>query len=201
MTSTTLPQALLSALKRDGQTSVAIVLWPVVSEIDWLISEIEFLLPTGVKADRASSVDQALQRRDQLILLVPPLADGAEAEVVADLESSRDLLLDRAQPLVLFLQRGGPGMAALREHPSLASWVSGSVVDPEALAEVDVEAERREFEATVGEAPERWLARWDAGEQDRTSVNYSRAYWAAMLVSPASRAPRSDAEPGTTIDA
>lgn len=172
-------QTLVNALERDDG-GLAIVLCPDLRRREWLVGDVESIVPSGACALRTSSVVEALERRDQLVLLVP----SDEREVVLDLDACRDQALEpaRSQPIVLFLLRGGDGYDALaREAPSLWSWACGSDVDPEAMAEVDVATGRRDFEQQTGKAPEDWLALWLAGAMPMTSANYALAYRAKLL--------------------
>jgi hypothetical protein len=172
-------QTLVNALERDDG-GLAIVLCPDLKRREWLVGDVESIVPTRARAFRTDSAEDALKQPDRLALLVP----SNERDVVLDLDACRDQALDpaRSQPIVLFLVRGGDGYAALAsEAPSLWSWACGSDVDPEQLAEVDISTERTVFEQTTGKTPERWLASWIAGEMPRTSANYSLAYRAKLL--------------------
>lgn len=172
-------QTMVNAIERDVG-GVSIVLCPDLKRREWLVDDVESVVPTAAQAFRTASAEEALKRRDELALLVP----DNEREVVLDLDACRDQALEpaRSQPIVLFLLRGGDGYAALaREAPSLWSWACGSDADPEAMAEIDVPAERAEFANETGQTPESWLASWLAGEMPRTSVNYATAYRAKLL--------------------
>ena len=84
--------------------------------------------------------------------------------------------------MVLFLLRNGDGAAALaQDATSLWSTTLGSDVDPERLAEVDVEAERSTFEENHGRSPTDWLIAWRAGTVEQTGVNFATAYRAMLL--------------------
>jgi hypothetical protein len=86
--------------------------------------------------------------------------------------------------VVLFLLRNGDGSVALAKAPSLSSWVRGSDVDPDRLAEVDVTTDRSRFEAEVARSVEDWLADWRAGRIPRDGATFARAYWAELLERP-----------------
>lgn len=171
-------QELLSAIRRDGG-GIAIVWCPDLGLRDWLVDETRGLSDPGANPVIVHSVAEALAVPAQLALLVP----SDERDLMDDLEGSRDQFLEpaRSQPVVVFLIRDGDGADLLPSLPSLASWVRGSDVDPEKLAEIDVVAERARFEAEVGEPVEKWLRRWREGREPRTGEAYARAYWAAML--------------------
>ncbi len=171
-------QAILSAIERD-RGGIAIVWSPDLGLRDWLVDETRGLAGAGAAPVVVTSVADALAVPDRLALLVPP----DERELLDDLDGSRDLFLDpvRSQPVVVFLLRDGDGARRLAYLPSLASWVRGSDVDPEALAEIDVSAERQRFEADVGESVQAWLRRWRAGDIPQTGAASARAYWAAMI--------------------
>jgi len=83
--------------------------------------------------------------------------------------------------VVLFLLRDGDGRIALANAPSLSSWVRGSDVDPDRVAEVDVTSERARFDTEMGQSVEDWLAAWRAGAIPRNGETFARAYWAALL--------------------
>ncbi|MFZ6177488.1 hypothetical protein [Nannocystis pusilla] len=171
--------ALAGAIARDAG-GLAIVICPDLDLREWLVREVESLASTAARPFRTSSVADALREPNRMALLVPV----DEAEVVRDLDGSRDQALNppRTQPIVLFLLRHGDGYRALAtEAPSAWSWASGSDVDPEQLAELDVDAERTAFSTDTGQSPEDWLAPWRAGLLPRTQENYTRAFWAMTL--------------------
>ena len=172
-------QALISAIERDVG-GVAVVWCPDLGLREWLITEVEGLASADSHPLRTASIAEAIQTPHRMVLLVPQ----DERAVVEDLEGCRDQLLadpQRTQPVVLFLLRDGDGRLALARAPSLSSWVRGSDVDPDGLAEVDVEADRSRFEAEVGRSVEDWLADWRAGRLPREGTAFARAYWAQLL--------------------
>lgn len=172
-------QALISAIERDAG-GVAVVWCPDLGLREWLINEVANLTAADAHPMRTASVSEAIQAPHRMVLLVP----HDERAVVEDLEGCRDQLLadpPRTQPVVLFLLRNGDGSDALARAPSLSSWVRGSDVDPDALAEVDVEADRSRFEAEVGRSVEDWIADWRAGRIPRDGTAFARAYWAKLL--------------------
>ncbi len=174
--------ALAGAIERD-EGGLAIVTCPDLDLREWLVREVESLVSTSARAFRTASVGEALGRPDCMALLIPV----DEAEVVRELDACRDQALEppRTQPIVLFLLRDGDGHRTLAvEAPSAWSWASGSDVDPEQLAELDVKAERASFRDETGEEPEAWLARWRRHELPRTSEHYARAFWAFTLERP-----------------
>lgn len=173
--------SMVNAIDRDDG-GVAVILCPDYGLRDWLIDQVEGLIPDDVKSVRRTDVESALQETDALVLLIP----DDEREAVLDLDGSRDRILGgdprRTAPIVLFLLRDGDGERALAlEAPSLRSWVSGSDTDPEALAEVDVEAGRQAFQEAHGEAPEAWLARWRSGALPMTAAHFRIAFDASLL--------------------
>lgn len=174
-------QALMNAIERD-LGSVAVVWCSDLGMRDWLVGEVDSLAPTGSSPILVHDVEAAISRPAQLALLVP----DNERQTVLDLDASRDRLrgeeAPRAQPIVLFLLRGGDGERALAEEAvSLASWVGGNSADPEAIAQVDPELERAEFASTHGTTPERWLDGWREGKCLHTPENYRTAYRALLL--------------------
>ncbi|HEX7840580.1 MAG TPA: hypothetical protein VF469_24040 [Kofleriaceae bacterium] len=174
-------QALLSAIERD-LGGVAVVWCPDLGRRDWLIQEVEGLAEPDAQPIRTSSLVEAIRTPHRMVLLAPQ----DERSMVEDLEGCRDQLLEppRTQPVILFLLRDGDGREMLARAPSLSSWVHGSDVDPDQIAEVDVAAERLRFEVEVGRSVEEWLADWRAGRIRRDGAAFARAYWAALLENP-----------------
>lgn len=173
-------ESMLNAVDRDPG-GVAVVLCPDFGLREWLVEQLESLVPEEARSMRVSDVEAALGEPTRLVLLIPE----DERVAVRDLDGSRDMILEapgRSQPIVLFLLRDGDGERALAsEAPSLRSWISGSDVDPEALAEVDVPKERAAFEAEHGMTPEAWLAQWRSAELPETGANF-RSACDAMLI-------------------
>lgn len=173
-------QSMLNAVGRDTG-GVSVIRCPDYGLREWLVEQVESLVPADARPLRSTDVDAALAEPDRLVLLVP----DDEREVVIDLDASRDRMLQdpaRTQPIVLFLLRGGVGEEALaREAPSLRSWLNGSDADPEALAAIDVSKERDAFERDHGTDPETWLWRWRSGDFAETGDNFRTAYEAALL--------------------
>lgn len=173
-------ESLLNAIDRDPG-GVAIVLCPDFGLRDWLVEQVESLIPEGANAVRVTEVEAALAEPTRLVLLIPKDERG----VVLDLDASRDRALQepaRSQPIVLFLLRGGDGERTLaNEAPSLRSWVGGSDADPEKRAEVDVPGERAGFETEHGVTPEAWLSKWRLGELPETASNFRTAHEAMLL--------------------
>jgi hypothetical protein len=157
------------------------VLCPDFGLRDWLVEQVESLVPEEAHPLRVSDVEEALAEPTRLVLLVPKDERGA----VLDLDASRDRILQepaRSQPIVLFLLRGGDGARALaNEAPGLRSWIGGSDADPEALAEIDVPEERAAFEREHGVTPEAWLTRWRSGALPETTSHFRTAHTAMLL--------------------
>jgi hypothetical protein len=173
-------QTLANAITRDAG-GIAIVWCPDLDLREWLVGEVESLVPEGTTV-RVSDVEAAIAEPTRLALLVPE----NEREAVLDLDGSRDRLRStdtpRSAPIVLFLLRDGEGQRAIaREAPSLASWARGNDADPEALAEIDAEKERAAFLTAAGESPEAWLAKWRGGTLEASSANFRCAYQAMLL--------------------
>jgi hypothetical protein len=174
-------QSLLGAIERD-EGGIAIVWCPDLGLRDWLAGEVESLAGEGSQPFRTSSVEEALAAPRQMALLIP----NDERAVVLDLDGSRDRLRNdeqpRTQPIVMFLLRDGDGQRALAEEAiSLSSWVGGSDADPEALAEVDVMAERERFQGETGQTPDEWLRDWRTATSARPVESYRLAYRALLL--------------------
>lgn len=175
-------QALLSAIERD-LGGVAVVWCPDLGLRDWLIEEVAGLASPEASPVQVASVDEALAAPHRMVLLVPT----NERAIVEELEGRRDQLLAeplRTQPVVLFLIRNGDGQSELARSPSLSSWIRGSDVDPDRLAEVDVDSERARFEAETGQRVEEWLMAWRTGAIPHNGESFARAYWAALLERP-----------------
>jgi hypothetical protein len=177
-------QTLLSALERD-EGGIALVWCPDLGLRDWLVAEVESLAPEGSEPFRTASVEEAIDAPNRLALVVP----DDERTTVLDLDGSRDRLRSeerpRTQPVVLFLLRDGDGRQALAtEAISLSSWVGGSDADPEALAEIDVMAERERFHGENGKTPEQWLQDWRTQGSPKTSELFGVAYRAMLLERP-----------------
>jgi hypothetical protein len=176
-------QSLLNAIDRDPG-GVATVLCPDFGLRDWLVEQVESLVPEQAHVLRVVDVDSALAEPTRLVLLIP----NDEREVVLDLDASRDRILlepGRSQPIVLFLLRDGDGERALaNDAPSLRSWIGGSDPDPEKLAEIDVPKERVTFETKHGVTPEAWLTQWRSGSLPQNGENYRTAYDAMLIERP-----------------
>jgi hypothetical protein len=174
-------QAVVGALERDTG-GIAIIWCPDLGLRDWLVGEVESVAAADSNPFRTTSVEEAIATPDRLALLIPV----NERDVVLELDGSRDRLHNdehpRSQPVVLFLLRNGEGQRALAtEAISLNSWALGNGADPEALAQIDVAAERRAFEHEVGTSLAAWLQRWRAGEIAQTGESLRRAYHAMLL--------------------
>jgi hypothetical protein len=175
-------QALISAIERD-LGGVAVVWCPDLGLRDWLVEEVTGLAAPDAQPFRTDSVDDAIRQPHRMALLVP----NDEQAAVEELDGCRDQLLadpPRTQPVVLFLLREGDGRVALAKAPGLSSWVRGSDVDPEQIAEVDVPEDRARFQTETGQSVEDWLADWRAGTVRRDGEAFARAYWAALLERP-----------------
>jgi hypothetical protein len=171
----------LNAIERD-RGGVAIVWCPDLGLRQWLVDEVESLVPSNRGAFRTTSLEDALAAPDRLALWMPE----DETEAVLDLDGSRDRLRNeerpRTQPIVLFLLRHGDGADTLaRLSTSLWSITGGSDVDPEDLTEIDLPAERQRFEAEHGRTPEAWLGDWRNDTMPLTSENIGISYQAKLL--------------------
>jgi hypothetical protein len=172
-------QALVGAMERD-LGGLAIVFCRDLWMRERLVEDIESLAATAARSFRTSDVRAAIAAHDRLVLLIPE----NEREVVLDLDGAREETLEppRSQPIVLFLVREGDGSQTLATGaPSVWSWTSGNVVDPESLGEIDVEAERKRFHERTGQTPEEWLAQWRTGGTPHNALAYTLAYRAALL--------------------
>jgi hypothetical protein len=174
-------QSIMGAIERDVG-GIAVIWCADLGSRDWLVDDIEAMVPSKVRAMRASTVEQALAEPDRLVFLVPQ----DEATTISEMEGRRDQIVvgppARTQPIVLFLIRSSAGARALAKHaPSLSGVIRGNEVDPERLEQIDVGAERSRFVEETGEPPERWLERWKAGELPMTSNNLAKSFHARLL--------------------
>lgn len=171
-------EGILSTIERDP-SGIGVIWCPDFALRDWLVGEVESLAPEGSHPLRMADVASALVERGRMILLVPT----NEAEAVRDLDANRDrLVVERTQPIVVFLLRHGDGERALStEAVNLGRWLRGSDADPDALAEIDPVAERAAFVAAVGERPEEFLAKWRTEKLPNNSKNLGLSYWANLL--------------------
>ncbi|MBI4817461.1 MAG: hypothetical protein HY791_14465 [Deltaproteobacteria bacterium] len=170
-------QAILSALRRD-QGGLVLFWYPDDQARLELIGQVEAL--TGESITETESVEEALAARDRLVFL----RSNREQELVLELDGNRDRFLEpkRARPVVLLLQRDGPGRDALtKDAPSLRSWIAGSDPDPELIATIDVDAARSSFSKQFGASPESWLERWRAGKIAATLDNFGALHRASLL--------------------
>ncbi|MCB9744363.1 MAG: hypothetical protein H6741_22065 [Alphaproteobacteria bacterium] len=142
-----------------------------------VMEELELLADVDWEIRRVKTVEEALEAPpSSMVLLIP----DDEVQAVQELAGARDNLIDREVPLVLLLLRDREGATALASSISLSSWVRGNAVDPEMLAEVDIESERADFRSAVGMTPEQWLHdHRETGSQNLTDL--SRTYRALLL--------------------
>jgi hypothetical protein len=159
------------------KTPLGLVIYSDYTQRDELISELELLAPSGIQVLRATTLDEAHPLAKALVLLTPP----DEGATVLELDGRREHFLDRQVPLLLFLLRGGEGLRVLADAPGLASWLSGSEVEPERLQNLDVEAETRAFLERTGKSPEAWLAAYAAGEVPESFENILLTHRARLL--------------------
>ncbi len=82
-------QAMLNAVDREAG-GVAIILCPDFGLRDWLVEEVESLVPQEAHPLRVSDVESALAEPTRLVLLIPK----DDREAVLDLDASRDRILD-----------------------------------------------------------------------------------------------------------
>jgi hypothetical protein len=170
--------AIVNALQRD--VGGIVIIWCADLGLrEWLVDEVESLVPRSGGPFRTRLVEDAIASPDEVALLVPDA--GRDPDVVAELDGSRDRLRDRTQPVIVFLLRDPVVLQALARAPSLDSWVRGSEPDPEADAAIDVAAERDRFQREAHLTPEQWLAEWRSTPALRTASSYARAYWAMLL--------------------
>lgn len=169
---------LASALDRDASAFV-VVYYPERITRESLLADVESLLPASVPHLRTASIDEALAHPEALVSLLP----DDESAAVLTLDGMREHFLQppRQQPVVLFLLRGGQGEKTLPHAPAFASWIRGQEVDPEKLAQIDVEQERGDFLARTGRTPQVWLASWRAGEMAATAETLALSYRAQLL--------------------
>lgn len=137
---------------------VLTVLYGGESELEEVLAEIELLC--DVPSSRETSSEAALGNPHTLVLLTVPL--DRQEYLIDLLETQRDRLQIRTQPLVLLLPRSGVGVRRLFRSPFLASWLRGRILDPERLNAIDVEDATSEFLRQAGCAPEEFLRQWNS---------------------------------------
>lgn len=147
---------------------VMIVYYHDLGRRDALVSEVESLIEEGIVCVRTDDVQRAFSDLNSVLLLTPQ----EENLAVEVLEARLETLLSRTQPLVLFLFAAGRGLESLRRSPNLASWVRGSDIDPDQLAEVDLAMERQKFDKETGQTPESWLVGYRAGGKPEEDVRF-----------------------------
>ncbi len=175
-------QSIVRALEQN-ETSVVVIWVPDMGMRNWLASEVGSVVPPGVETNMVNTAAEALQDRDRVVLLVP----DDERDVVLELDSRRGQIEEpqRTQPIVIFLIRDGDGERALvREAVGLRSWVGGNDVDPEDIAEIDVEEGRAAFEVATGMTPEAWLEKSRNGEIELDIATITWSYRAKLLELP-----------------
>lgn len=154
------------------QPRPAIVYYTAFDRLAFVVKEIASLVDTPVRIahDVASLVD------DALLLIVP----DDEAAMIDELDVRDVLERDREQPIIIMLERDGQGAQRLPFAPHVASMVAGRHVDPDALAELDVVAERAAFEEQHGMTPEAYLNAWWTTHD--SSCGAPEAYYRAFLL-------------------
>jgi hypothetical protein len=126
---------------------------------DELLDEVQMLTPGDDLV--ADDLDQALAETHRPVVLVVPLQE--QLRTISRVAAVRDSLAARDAPLVLVVPRGGAWIAALREHPFLASWLRGRIVDLDDLDTTSREEELAVFRAQTGQDPAEFLTEWRAG--------------------------------------
>jgi hypothetical protein len=159
------------------KTPIGLVIYSDYEQRSELITELELLAPSGIQVLRATTLDEALPSPRALVLLTPP----DEGATVIELDGRREHFVDRQVPLLLFLLRGGEGLRVLADAPGLASWLSGSEVEPERLQNIDVAAETKAFIERTGKKPDAWLAAYEAGDLPETFENILLTHRARLL--------------------
>ncbi len=152
---------------------VCLVLYSSVGTLDDTIETVRLVAPTSWRPTRTTNVEDAFKKQDEPLLLTP----DDEVSAILTLDGRREALVERSEPVVVFLLKGGSGEQSLRRAPNLASWLRDGIFDPEP-AEIDVEQEQRRFVEVTGRSPRQWLDVWQRGEIPDTldnNVLYQRA--------------------------
>ena len=171
-------RALLKAV--DAAAPLAAVIYEDEPHRAALVEEIRQLRRMGWT--EASAPDAAFDDEKPLLLV----ADDEPGAVRAR-GGRREALVRRRAPVVIFLRRAGEGLAELRRHDGLRSWLQASTVEPEALDTVDAEDDRCRFLRDAGRRPEEFLADWLAGRLDDTFDNHVLAHRASLVAAAGER--------------
>ena len=159
-------EAILNAL--ECAHGVVIIRYPDLNARSWLIDEVESLCDSP--PFKTSSVEAALSRPGQIVLLAPESEE--EAVIVLDRTSPR------TQPIILFLSRE----MTLSNAPNLRGLTKGKDLDPEEMAEVDLDEEITKFQKETGMMPEDWLTLWRSDSLPHTAANFTLYYQATLFV-------------------
>ncbi len=145
------------------------------------IADVLGIAPADADPMTVETYEAALAAPTRLVLLLP----RDEVAAVLEMDGGRDRILSpaRAQPVLLFLLRGGDGDRTLHtDATSLRSFVQGSEADPDLADTADPQAERAAFAEENAASPEIWLSRWADGEIAPSAAAYRTAVRARWLV-------------------
>lgn len=146
-----------------------------------LLAQLPLLLDEGVPCRQTAQVAEVFAAPNTVILLCP----DNEEEALRALSGQRELLVDRSQPVVLFLLRGGSAQQLFSDAAmaGLSSWLQGSILDIHALETPNPAAGSDEFAALTGQTPADWLRAWLHGALE-DSLDNQLLYHRAVLLAP-----------------
>lgn len=162
---------------QSGASPIVVVYYADLGLRSAVVDEVVSIAPPDWVVHRCTSVVEALEHPDRLVLLCPQ----EERTVIEDLDGIRDAFAGRSVPVVLFLLRDGDGARYLRDTLGLVGWVRGSEIDPDLAAAIDEQTERERFEAQTGATVEEWLGRYRAGLEQNDPSGLATTYWALLL--------------------
>lgn len=158
------------------KSPVGLVLYSSIGTLNDTIETVQLVAPSSWQPTRTTDVEDAFRKQDEPLLLTP----DDEVAAIMTLDGRREALVDRTEPVILFILKGGGAEQALRWAPNLAGWLRDAVFDPEP-AEIDLEQEQLRFAEETGRSPQQWLDAWRRGEIADTLDN-NIIYQRAMLL-------------------
>lgn len=164
-----------------GGQPLVVFLYEHREQRDALLAQLPLFLDEGVAHAKTKSVEDLISKPDTALFFCPDDEPGALRALVGQ----REMLLDRTQPAVLFLLRGGTAhrLLADAQMAGLSSWLQGSIIDVHTLESIDESAGTKDFAELTGQSPAEWLRDWHRGALPDTLDN-QLLYHRAVLLSP-----------------